>query len=348
MANPYFQLEPRAFWRRHLNTADFGAEDIYRPKFAIDTSTKIATAGSCFAQHIGRYLKTSSCNLLDVEPAPFGLSLKNQKAFGYGIYSARYGNIYTAHQLNQLLTEAKKKRPVDLPIWQKNNKFYDALRPGVEPLGLDTHDEVIAHREMHLSKLADLFSQTEVFIFTLGLTEAWLDLACGLTLPICPEIVAGTFDPAIHTFKNFSFEETRDALVTAIEQLRQMNTDMKIILTVSPVPLAASASGSHVLSASTYSKSVLRAVSGEISAKYEYVDYFPSYELITGAPYAGLFWEDNFRDVNETGVSFVMEVFSTAYGGLFASHEETESSVQSSETEDDLVCEELLLDAFAS
>ena len=42
-----------------------------------------------------------------------------------------------------------------------------------------------------------------------------------------------------------------------------MNPKARLVLTVSPVPLAATASGSHVLPATIYSKSVLRAAAQE-------------------------------------------------------------------------------------
>ena len=55
-----------------------------------------------------------------------------------------------------------------------------------------------------------------------------------------------------------------------------------MILTVSPVPLVATAAGKHVLVATTYSKSVLRVACEEVCQKAADVMYFPSYEIITG------------------------------------------------------------------
>ncbi|MFM2356673.1 MAG: hypothetical protein RLZZ528_2409, partial [Pseudomonadota bacterium] len=69
------------------------------------------------------------------------------------------------------------------------------------------------------------------------------------------------------------------------------------------------ASGSHVLVATTYSKSVLRAVAGELVETDEAVDYFPSYEIVTGGRSRAAFFEDNMRSVRPEGVAHVMTHF---------------------------------------
>ena len=72
-----------------------------------------------------------------------------------------------------------------------------------------------------------------------------------------------------------------------------------ILLTVSPVPLTATASGSHVLVSSTYSKSVLRAVAGDLCSECKHIDYFPSYEIITNPRLHSSAFANNLRSVRE-------------------------------------------------
>lgn len=69
-----------------------------------------------------------------------------------------------------------------------------------EPEGLSCPDEVIAQRLNHLAQVRALFNGTEVFIFTLGLTEAWAHRASGTVYPTCPGVVAGEFDPETYLF----------------------------------------------------------------------------------------------------------------------------------------------------
>jgi hypothetical protein len=47
--------------------------------------------------------------------------------------------------------------------------------------------------------------------------------------------------------------------------------------------------------------------------KYDHVDYFPSYEIITGSFNRGKYFGDNLRDVTEDGVAHVMGVFMRHY-----------------------------------
>ena len=67
-----------------------------------------------------------------------------------------------------------------------------------------------------------------------------------------------------------------------IELLRRVNPKSEVILTVSPVPLFATAVDRHVLVSTTYSKSVLRVAGELLTASFEGVHYFPAYEIVAG------------------------------------------------------------------
>lgn len=349
---PYSDLPPSAFWRLCRDDEEFRLADIYRPAVRLAPGTRVATAGSCFAQNIGRYIRTSRLVLVDTEPAPRGMSPDTAARFGYGLFSARYGNIYTARQLRQLLEDARSGTVHDAAIWRRDNRYFDGLRPNVEPDGLGSPAEVRAHRLDHLAAVRDAVATADVFIFTLGLTEAWTDRATGIVFPTAPGLIAGTFDPARHAFANFGMADTFEDLAAALDLLRAIKPDIRVILTVSPVPLTATASGQHVLTATTYSKSVLRAVAGEMAALDPGIDYFPSFEIITGAPFAGRFFKPNLRNVTREGVDTAMSVFFAAQDGLAPPRPSqgaplpTISPALDTGADDDPVCEEAMLEAF--
>jgi len=317
MKSPYTGLKPNRFWRTGVSEAHpLTVPDLYAKKFAIAASDKIATAGSCFAQHVANYLRTNGFSVIDFEPSPHFLSPETAKAFGYGIYSARYGNIYTVRQLLQLAQDADSGTVDPLNIWTKGDRFYDALRPNIEPDGFDSPEEATVLREQHLSKVKRLFRRMNVFIFTLGLTEAWVDKRTGRVFPTAPGTIAGDFDPGVYEFKNFTYDEIYEDFVEFRDLVCARNRDLKIILTVSPVPLTATATDNHVLVATTYSKSVLRAVAGSLADTYSNVDYFPSYEMIASPWSKGFFYESNMREVNSGGVAAVMRVFFDQHGAI--------------------------------
>ena len=320
--SPYQGLEPRAFWRSGYGEGDYPPADLYRPKWALSKSDRIVTAGSCFAQHVGRALRKNGFTVMDAEPAPQGLDPARHGENGYGMYSARYGNIYTTRQLRQLMEEAWEGPRAFDAIWKKGDRFHDAMRPNVDPQGLDSAEAVQGARAKHLAAVKQVFSEADVFIFTLGLTEAWMHKPSGQVYAIAPGTVAGVYDPSVHGFVNFRAAEVRADLVAALARLKEINPKLRVLLTVSPVPLTATASGGHILAASTWSKSVLRAVAGELYEDFPEVDYFPSYEIVTSTRAGASFFEPNFRQVTEAGVARVMQVFTAAHLGAEPEAEE--------------------------
>ena len=350
MTSPYDTQPDRAFWRKAVTQADKSAwPGLFEPKFKIRAKTAVATAGSCFAQHIGRALRGCGMNVLDAEPAPENMSPELAKSYGYGIYSARYGNIYTPRQLREMMDDLLEAHVEPRLFWEKGGRFYDALRPGVEPKGCDSLHEAQELRRDHLVRVAGLVSVADVFIFTLGLTEAWIDVPTGRTMAIAPGVIAGDYDPAQTRFHNFTYAELLEDMEAIYAFLREVNPNLKLLLTVSPVPLTATASGEHVLTATTYSKSLLRAVAGEMARRHKKVDYFPSYELVTTWAQDMPAFEDNLRSVRPEMVARVMSVFLGAQGLTATIPAEAafaeEVSADTGE-EADLVCEEVLLEAL--
>ncbi|NIY78828.1 GSCFA domain-containing protein [Celeribacter sp. HF31] len=315
MQNPYSDLPPQAFWKSGVVETDKRHwPEIYAPAFDIGPQTAVATAGSCFAQHIGRFLRGAGVNVLDVEPRPESMSDEEAAQRGYGLYSARYGNIYTARQLREVLEDAFEIYVDERHFLTRDGAWFDALRPGVEPDGHATLEAAIEARRAHLLQVVELAQEMEVFIFTLGLTEGWIDRETGRVLAMAPGVIAGDYDPARYEFHNFTYDEIYADLLEIRKLLRGINPNVQLLLTVSPVPLTGTASNQHVLAATQYSKSVLRAVAGALADKYPTVDYFPSYEIVTTWAVPEAAFAANLRSVRPEMVEGVMEVFLTAHG----------------------------------
>ncbi|NVK56021.1 MAG: GSCFA domain-containing protein [Alteromonadaceae bacterium] len=355
MKNPYMDSPPQAFWKSGVvNSSPFNISNIFTKKWDINPSQTIATAGSCFAQHIAKHLMQNGYNVLDAEPAPPQLDISRHRAFGYSMYSARYGNIYTTQQLSQLASEVVGEFSPANWIWQKGDKYYDALRPAVEPLGLDSEDEVRYHREYHLKRVHELFEEMDVLIYTLGLTETWRHKASQTIYPTAPGTIAGDFKEEEFEFVNYDYQSVLNSFYdfqSTITRLRKGKPLPKILLTVSPVPLTATASGNHILQASTYSKSVLRAVAGYLADTNEHICYFPSFEIITNQHARSAFFETNLRSVREEGVNVVMKHFFSYFAaGINVTKEASAKKYNGMTTEFsnlDAQCEEVILEAFA-
>ena len=209
------------------------------------------------------------------------------KKFHYGIFSVRVGNIYSTSVLKSWLSWAISPETQDTEVWSENGAFFDPLRPQIQPEGFESKDDLFDARAQTLEAILSGISKTHVFVFTLGLTETWRNKETGLTYSLCPGTQAGEFDENLHEFKNMNFIEIVRDLEEIRGLLKSINPDIRMLLTVSPVPLVATKQPAHVLTATTHSKSVLRAVAGEFSQQHDDVDYFPSYEIVTGAGFAG-------------------------------------------------------------
>lgn len=354
--HPYRGLPPEAYWRRAIVGQGPAIDPVAAPFLRLDPADKVATAGSCFAQNIARYLKRSGFGYLVSEAAHPIIPAAVAEHHGYGLYSARYGNIYTARQLLQLIERAYGRFVPSVDMWDAPGgagRVVDPFRPTIEPDGFASEAELRADRAWHFARVREMFETLDVFVFTLGLTEAWESVEDGAVYPVCPGVAGGRFDPSAHRFRNFRVSEIVADLTAFVAALRAVNPSARIILTVSPVPLVATASGNHVLSATTYSKSALRAAAQEVCEDLLEVHYFPSYEIIMGAPAGARYFAEDMRNVTEEGVAHVMSVFLRHAAGIEAGpavpspakRREEDETLSAARDWVRLMCDEALLDS---
>ena len=108
-------------------------------------------------------------------------------ANSYGLFSARYGNIYTAKQLRQLYQRAFGSFTPIEKVWSYNeDQFVDPFRPRIQPSGFHSMEEFEIDNKEHLAAVRKAFEEMDVFIFTLGLTESWINNQDGAVYPLAP------------------------------------------------------------------------------------------------------------------------------------------------------------------
>jgi hypothetical protein len=350
MQHPYKEAPDRSFWSRAVSRQFKASELFAHDGPLIRQGDRIVSAGSCFAANLVPYLKRYGLNYVKTELPHRAFNGLGEENLGYAKFSAAYGNIYTARQLLQLLRRCDGSfRPLE-NRWVTTHGIIDPYRPGLKYHAL-SFEEFDALQQQHFRCTLDAFSQADVFIYTLGLTETWISGADGAVFPACPGTVAGNFDLKRHLFHNFTMAEIVADLVEFIEELRKLAPRVSLVLTVSPVPLVATATGQHVLCASTYSKSVLRGAAQQACEACSNTYYFPSYEIITGPQAPPHFFEKDRREVSAAGIDAVMSAF--------LSHCEIESDgheINSDKTEEpnqfaliskaisDAACEEVMVE----
>lgn len=313
-AHPYAKLPDHQFWRRAVpHLEPFKLDPVVETRFSIAAGDPVATAGSCFAQHISARLASLGFNYLVTEDGahrPSSERIDNQ----YGVFSARYGNLYTTRQLLQLFQECYGERCPEETVWRREDgRFVDALRTQVESCGYDDAEGVLSDRATHLAAVRRMFEHCAVFVFTLGLTEAWQSSADGTVFPLAPGVSGGIYDAARYEFINFDTDAVTGDIQAFLERLKSVNPRVKVLLTVSPVPLIATFEPRHVLVSNTYSKAVLRVAAESILRRFDWVDYFPSFEIITGNFNDSAYYETDYRSINALGVDHAMRCFTKHY-----------------------------------
>jgi GSCFA family len=147
MKHPYENIGDYARWDKAVSTLPPESVDpVVSFPFRLTREQPIVTAGSCFAQHIGRYLKQSGFNYLVTEPGHPILEDGTKERFNYGLFSARYGNLYTARQLEQLFRRAYGDFLPEESSWPGREGLVDPFRPTIQPAGFRTARELEADR----------------------------------------------------------------------------------------------------------------------------------------------------------------------------------------------------------
>lgn len=321
MSHPYADIADHQYWSRAVTWAPPGGLDpMVGARFGIGPEDRVATMGSCFAQHLSRHLSRSGLDYFVAEPAPIGMDPHVAAEAQYGTFSARYGNVYTVEQAVQLFARAYGDFTPEEGPWLRGSRLVDPFRPGVEPDGFADRAALEADREGHLAAVRSVFEDSDVLVFTLGLTEAWRSRSDGAVFATAPGVNGGDWDPDRYEFVNFDIDQVRTGLFRYCELARSVNPDLKILLTVSPVPLIATFEPRHVLVSTTVSKAILRVAADEAMRRFDFVDYFPSYEVIASATSTGDHYGPDRREVTEAGVSHVMRVFTHHYlrGGAWS------------------------------
>ncbi|HEX8077780.1 MAG TPA: GSCFA domain-containing protein, partial [Chthoniobacterales bacterium] len=306
--HPYKALADRHFWSRAVSKA-FDANDVATlPYPLLKAGQKVMSAGSCFAATLVPYLEQSGFRYVRTNNRHADFQNIAPENFSYDKFSAGYGNIYTARHLLQLTRRCLGKFSPQEDRWHIDGAVVDPFRPGLRYAARSDREFDLLTQQF-LQSVRDAFALCDVFIFTLGLTEAWRSKADGAVFPACPGTIAGVFDPTKYEFVNFGVQDVADDLNSFVAEVREINPDLRIILTVSPVPMIATATGHHVLAATSYTKSVLRVAAEQVVRDNEEVFYFPFYEIVTGPQAPKSYFARDRRSVAPEAVKLVMSLF---------------------------------------
>ncbi len=242
----------------------------FKPKFKINfnTTQPIYTIGSCFAREIEDCLHDLGYNVPTKRYiAPEEVSLGGRPNFGL--------NQFNPGCMGQTIVSALSDEKIQPCVYRtKQGELIDLLLVGSPTVSANR----IFQRHEEISKLYDGLKTAECLVLTLGLTECWYDTENNLWLNRAPPLDEQTLNSNRFQFRKLDYNECIQTLDTALSMLNDLG--IKVVITVSPVPLLATFTNEDCVVANELSKSTLRAVAGYFTNKYEYVDYFPAYEMV--------------------------------------------------------------------
>lgn len=269
-----------------------GVRNICRGKFAIHRATRIGVIGGSCTRYLVQSMKERGFFIGDEERPPPGCSAPSARRFGYLTHSVRTGDLATPRLVLQLVREARGEFTPTDAIWERNGRYFDAIRPLVEPDGLGRPETVTDHRRWHLSRVNRLLETSAVLLFAITATDAWEHVPSGTVYPVAPGEIAGVLDPVKHRLRSFTYREVYDDLVGLFALCKSANPSVRFLLAVSATTSLRMAGAARVVSED--GNATLQAVADQLYGERDDVDHLPELaagpepDLELGAPLGGM------------------------------------------------------------
>ncbi|AUH34722.1 GSCFA domain-containing protein [Paracoccus tegillarcae] len=300
---------------RRYPSPDQGGDRLYplawpqaKPSFQILPTDTVFTIGSCFARNVEAALIE---NGMDVLSRDFNLG-------EIGDSTGEASNFFNKYSIHSIYNELKWALERDsfpgetlLYTGTADQPVFDA-QLGQARIDFPK-DKVLEFRHRYLDAMAQV-KDADVIIITLGYVETWYDKELDIYLNVMPPVEVLRKYPDRFQFRVLSYYEILETL-HALHALLSKHREkpMKMLITVSPVPLLATFRDMDVLVANAYSKSVQRAVLEQFVIEVDQVDYFPSYEFVTLSNPTIAWSRNDYRHVNSDLVARIMSSVISTY-----------------------------------
>ena len=244
----------------------------------ISLDSQILTVGSCFADVVGNQLRD---NKLDILVNPFGTLFNPLSIFK--ILSPSY-------------TQADER------LYVENQKMW---------FHYDFHSQFISNSKGNLEAqinqtlyaINSLLPTTNHLIITFGTAFIYRLINPQIYVANCHKMPNNLFEKELLSVKDIC-----KGFAILYKELKEINPDLKIVLTVSPVRHTKDG-----IPENQVSKSILRAACHYLTTDYENVAYFPSYEVMMDDLRDYRFYKPDLIHPNEVAEQYIFEQFAEAY-----------------------------------
>lgn len=248
--------------------------------FELQHGDKILSLGSCFADQLGLKLSTAGFQILQ---NPFGIL---------------YNPISLAQNMKHVLT-SEQYREQDLvrynDLW--HSRFHHSS------FSRESQEELLTVINKTSEELKIFLKEAKVFLLTFGTAFVWEEKINKTIVANCHKRPRSLFTR--RRLKLFDIVETWRAL---LQEVQQLNPELKVILTVSPVRHTHDG-----LVENQRSKATLLLAVEQLCADFEEVHYFPAYELILDDLRDYRFYKKDMLHPSEEAVDYVEKKFQSAF-----------------------------------
>ncbi len=254
--------------------------EIPAPKtgFKISHHDKIVLMGSCFTENIGNKLQSSG---FQVDINPFGI-LYNPLSVASGLKDLLQEKQYTASDIFEYK---------GLYSSFNHHSRFSALTSG----------ECLSNMNRQMEYSVDFIRKATVLIITFGTSYVYRLKDTGNVVSNCHKLPASAF---LH--ERITISEILSVWQPLIGELRKINPDLNILMTVSPVRHWKDGAHENQLS-----KSILLLTIEEL--KSASIDYFPSYELLLDDLRDYRFYAGDMLHPSTTAIEYIWGKFSESY-----------------------------------
>jgi hypothetical protein len=242
---------------------------------------RILVMGSCFSEHIGRKLQDNKFRCV---VNPFG-ELYNPYSITHAIERIVKGTPFTPEELVK----------GDDGLWHSmmHHGSFSAATP----------DECLQRINVRLAEAHDFLSQADWVMITLGSSIVYEDKTTKKVVGNCHHFPAKQFKRRIAMSL-----ETALSMSKIMGELRKVNSDIKLLLTVSPV--RHQAEGLH---ANQVSKAGLLCGIDMAQQMDSNIYYFPAYEIMMDELRDYRFYADDMMHPSAQAVDYIWECFDACY-----------------------------------
>ncbi len=248
--------------------------------FDINHKSKLIFFGSCFSDNISQKLINGG---FSATANPFGVL---------------YNPISVKNGIDTLL---KEKQFDEKDLVQYNGLYHSFLHHG--SFSSVSAEDLLEKINNSNKTGIEILKNTNVIFITFGTAYVYRYLKTNKIVSNCHKIPAKEFEHFALTIEDIVLEYQ-----TILEQLKSLTPNIKIVFTVSPVRHWKDGAHENQLS-----KSILHIAISELEKQFDFVYYYPSYELIMDDLRDYRFYSKDMVHINPQAVDYIYQHFQDSF-----------------------------------